>query len=170
MELHGEAVFTVNASQENPFTVMAGGTQTRVLGTVFSVRKYATDSVTQIVVAQGKVLAAQTVLTSGQAGKSKKNGTVVLDPSIDLESALSWSTGQLALRAVPMRDAIPELERWFNVKIRLTEQRFVGSHIRIVLEDESPAQAFALIAEAINARAIWNGRTVTFRPLNSPGE
>jgi transmembrane sensor len=160
--LEGEALFTVAQQSGAPFVVRAGGVATRVLGTTFSVRHYHEDSTTTVVVAQGKVMVAHAVLTSGQAASSTASGAVSVVPSADVAQAMAWTTGELMVRYVPLRDAIPQLQRWYDVDI-IADSTLANRAIRVTLHDETPRQAFDLIAEAIGARAQWRGRTVVLQ-------
>ncbi|HXC24323.1 MAG TPA: FecR domain-containing protein, partial [Gemmatimonadaceae bacterium] len=62
--LAGEALFTVLHHMGTPFTVLAGTSQTRVLGTSFVVRHYPHDTVTTVAVRDGKVIVDSAVVVA----------------------------------------------------------------------------------------------------------
>ncbi len=117
LRLSGEAMFTVRPAPGAPFTVEAGSTTTRVLGTRFVIRHYPTDTVTNLAVQDGKVSIQSTVITASQQVVVHPYGSPVV--SVVSPDRFAFESGVLALDGQRLMDAIPELNRWYNADIRL---------------------------------------------------
>lgn len=117
VDLSGEGLFTVAHNSGRPFTVTAGPSTTRVLGTRFSVRHYEEDSVATIAVHDGKVAVDTVVLTAQRQVRMSAQGFSPVMP-ISPEQ-FSFVEGRLVLNNVMFREAIPDLNRWYDIEIRL---------------------------------------------------
>ena len=160
VRLIGEGLFTVHHHQGAPFTVLAGGVATRVLGTSFLVRHYAADSVTTVAVRNGKVAVRAVMLTAGEqvvVGRTREVGVV---RSVDM-ALFSFATGVLKLDDVSFPDAMTELGRWYDADIRLGDptlatQRLAGEYAAGSLSDLA-----AILTMTYNVRIVRNGRVLT---------
>ncbi len=129
ISLDGEAMFTVNHSKGTPFVVKAGGQIARVLGTRFVVRSYANDKELVVAVKEGKVEVANTVITPLYEGVVAQDGSIRVAATKD--AMFAFERGVLVIDGLTLRDAIPQLNRWFNANIQigsngLASQRIVG--------------------------------------------
>jgi transmembrane sensor len=157
--LTGEALFTVLHHAGTPFTVVASGTQTRVLGTSFVVRHYPRDTVTTVAVRDGKVLVDSAVVTAQYLAEVGSHRTLALrraDPSV-----FSFATGVLTLNVVPLPDAIPDLDRWFDVDIRLGDPALARKRIDGRFTTGSVAELIKLFEMAYDVRVVRTGRVIT---------
>ncbi len=115
--LKGQAYFTVASNNRLPFIVLAGSSTTRVLGTRFVVRNYDADSAVTVFVEDGKVAVGDTVVTPNKQVSVTASG---ISPVRTADGSLSsFVKGVLTLTKVPLPAAIPDLNRWYNVDIRL---------------------------------------------------
>lgn len=159
--LSGEALFTVSHKAGAPFTVVAGPSTTRVLGTSFLVRHYATDSVATIAVRDGKVAVDSTVLTaSQQVTVGWKTTRPQVTPADTTQ--FSFASDVLTLNRTTLRDAIPRLNRWYNADIRLNDPQFETRRI----SSEFAAGSLADLTTILNATfddigVVRNGRILT---------
>ncbi|NVJ96938.1 MAG: FecR domain-containing protein [Alphaproteobacteria bacterium] len=123
----GEAFFDVKRDEDRPFTVAAGDTNVRVLGTKFNVRLGASSNVVSVL--SGLVSVAQrtddtpkrevALLHKGEqviVGEEQANPVV---GRFDEGSVLAWRTGKALYRAVPLSDVIKDLNRYFDAKLEI---------------------------------------------------
>ena len=117
----GQAYFEVAHDAARPFIVTANDTIVRALGTRFDVRCDGRE--TRVTLVQGRV----------EVKDRQAAGAVVLDPGeqvtardrlgdvrrVDTEVATSWTTGRLTFHAVPLRQALAEINRYRRAPIRL---------------------------------------------------
>lgn len=162
--LDGEALFTVTQTEGVPFLVRSGGTSVRVLGTTFSVRRYEGDTALRVVVAQGKVSVASHILTSGDAATVRAGGFTQLSRGIDIASAMSWTTGQLTFRRTPLRDVIPELERWYGIYVSVTDPAILDRALTAAFLVDEPEGTLNSIAALLRVSMVRSGNQVTFGP------
>jgi len=184
----GEAFFEVAKDPSRPFVVSAGNKRVVAVGTKFSVRREGSDL--RVFVTEGKVrfeddslLASAAVPASLDAGsipvKRRDEGNVMLlaagaiaragdsgvivqeRPLPEVEDYLSWRSGYLTFRDIPLADAVAEFNRYNERKIviqdpRVAAIRFSGKvrptssegFVRL-LED-----AFAIRAEHVEGRIV----------------
>ncbi len=149
LHLEGAALFTVNHDAQSPFTVMAGGSTTRVLGTSFVVRHYASDNATTVSVRDGKVAVGSAIVTANQQVTVDANHTGAVVPADP--GQFSFESGVLTLEIMPLEAAIPELNRWYDAEIRFGD----------------PSIRQRLIAGRFTAGSLSDAST-TLTPFNGP--
>ena len=164
LRLIGEGMFSVQHHMRAPFTVIAGVTATRVLGTSFLVRHYATDLAALIAVRDGKVeVQAGTghavTLTAAQQVAIDRAGAIHTQPADAAQ--FGFVTGVLTLTGGPLIDALPELNRWYDADIRLGDPALATRR----LTGEYPAGSLADLTEFLegtgNIRVVREGRVLT---------
>lgn len=157
--LSGQAFFSVAAHSDAPFTVISGPSVTRVLGTQFSVRYYETDTAATVVVKDGKVSVGSVVVNGGQEVSVSSYETSAV--RIHDMNALSFTKGLLVLNNISLLDAIPDLNRWYNVEIRLGDPIFANKEIAGGFESGSIFDLIALLEPMYDARIVRDGRVLT---------
>ncbi len=177
VNLSGEAVFSVVQSTAAPFIVNAGASTTRVLGTVFGVRYYPGDQAARVIVTEGKVgFGHRAVQYNGGPGNLGSNyeilsvgdvASLTTDNSLKVQrnadiSMLAWTSGKLELSRMPLHEAIDELSRWFDIKIKVSNPELLKRRITTVITDETAKQAMKLVSLALGADTSWSGNVVTF--------
>lgn len=165
VDLEGEAFFTVRHASGWPFVVRAGGISARVLGTRFSVRKYAADSAARVIVAQGQVRVRSALLGAGDAITAWPDGSSTVTHHVDVGRALAWTANELEFRETPLSVVIPNLERAYRIRISVNDSTLFGEQVTASLEGEDPRDAMQIIAAITHSRAVWDsGRVTLERP------
>jgi ferric-dicitrate binding protein FerR (iron transport regulator) len=166
VSLHGQAFFRIQTNSKRPFIVHSGGVATRVLGTEFSVRKYATDSVTRVAVVSGKVLVQsgshETVVVAKTAVQVSDSGQVRRISSLAVDEEIAWTHGRLVFRETPITTVAAEVERRYDITIRFADSSFARMRLTASLDTETAVQALDYLALALNARYTRDGQIVTF--------
>ncbi|KSB91750.1 hypothetical protein AS593_06930 [Caulobacter vibrioides] len=117
----GQAFFEVAHDAARPFVVTANDTTVRALGTRFDVRR--DGEATRVTLVQGRVEVKDraapdaVVLAPGQQVTAKERLGAVR--RVDTETATSWTTGRLTFHAVPLQQALAEINRYRRTPIRL---------------------------------------------------
>jgi transmembrane sensor len=117
--LSGEAYVKVATAAEQPFTVHTPTTTIQVLGTEFNVNTYNADkAAVSLVQGAVKVLAGkqEVVLKPGFEAEYTTQKGINTRP-FDKNNVLSWLEGKYTFNKTPLKDIIPILERWYDVKI-----------------------------------------------------
>jgi ferric-dicitrate binding protein FerR (iron transport regulator) len=160
--LHGEALFNVMHNTGAPFTVLAGPSTTRVLGTSFVVRHYATDTAVTIAVRDGKVAVGSVVLTGGQETTVGFAGPA--PAQITQPRRFAFAQGSLVIEDLALPAAIPELNRWYNADIRLGDPLLATHRMMGTYEAGSLADLISILELTFDVRVVREGRTLTLYP------
>lgn len=135
----GEAHFKVAKDKGRPFTVAAGDTVVRAVGTAFTVRRRDGDLV-EVTVQEGQVALASHVpdtvpsvdekvedstlaqLTAGQSVLFKERvETVQQLPKAELDRKLAWRTGVLVYSGESLAEVIAEVSRYTDIAIEIAD-------------------------------------------------
>jgi transmembrane sensor len=162
LRLSGEALFTVAHHEGKPFTVIAGPSTTRVLGTQFTVRHYTTDTAALVAVRNGKVAVQSTVLTGAQQVVVTPRAVGPIQRAD--RAAFSFATGILTLNSVPLSEAIVELDRWYDADIRLGDARLATWRLSGEYAAGSLADLTEFLEGTFNVRVVRAGRVLTLYP------
>lgn len=121
----GEAFFEVAKDRERPFVVSVDGRKVVAVGTKFSVRR-AGDAL-EVTVTEGVVKLDDTVLTVGMIALAREDGVLVQRKTLaEAELHLSWRSGVLMLRELPLSEAVAEFNR-YNVRKLVVTDPAVGA-------------------------------------------
>jgi transmembrane sensor len=168
VSVEGEAYFDVVHDARRPFVVHAGQLVAKDLGTQFTVRFYPEDAGARVVVREGRVAirAAQgtraTVVAPGQEGRIAFDGAVALTTA-DTTAVFGWLTGRLVLKSVPLRDALSDLGRWFDLEFRLADSRLGDIPLTVSLTSRPTAATLRTLAAALGLELSQQDRIVTLR-------
>ena len=129
--LEGEGFFSVARDTTKPFLVHTDGILVKVLGTSFNVRSYENDNFIQTTLVEGKVSLASigesanelTLAPNQMAVFDKTTRKILLDEKPDTEARVGWTDGKLVFEDQPLSEIIVALERWYNVKFIVEDDR-----------------------------------------------
>jgi transmembrane sensor len=130
--LIGEAFFDVTKNPQNPFIVRASDVSVQVLGTRFDVSAYPDDKIVQTVLEEGKVnlkYSEKGILGREYVVEMHPNQMVEFDKTsgesssklVDVSKYVSWKDGMLEFEKVDLGRALMQVERFYNVKIHLSD-------------------------------------------------
>ena len=140
---HGQALFSVMKGTR-PFIVAAGGSETRALGTMFEVYRGPEDVSVTLVEGSVSVLPetagqgsaapdvdeekAATVLVPGDR-LVLRGGAIASLTQVDTSAALAWQGGILQFRDVTLGEAIAELNRYSETKLRVDDPALAAERL-----------------------------------------
>jgi ferric-dicitrate binding protein FerR (iron transport regulator) len=161
---YGQAYFQVARSSGTPFVVDVAGNRTTVLGTTFGVRAYSPDTV-QVAVREGKVVFNGAVLTNNDIATATLTHGVHVAHAQKVDGVFGFVTGRLVLDEVTLAAAVPELERWYDVKIRFSDPSIGSRHITAVLLSGSPRDLVDILQAIFGISVVRDGRTLTLHTM-----
>jgi len=172
--LRGEAYFDVRAQSEIPFIVRTGSATTRVLGTTFVVRRYETETATQVAVVSGKVAVTPsrvpTPLTMTAGMVALVSDSLVTRMTSDSASQYAaWTSGALVFRDTPMPRVLDELARWYGYRFQVADSALTERRITAVLSTQSSAHALETLKLLLNAELTFDGDVVTLHARRAHG-
>ncbi|HTI08796.1 MAG TPA: FecR family protein [Puia sp.] len=190
MQLSGEAYFDIHKSPEMPLVIHAGNVLIRVLGTTFNVRANPEDSFVEATLIKGIievslrsdperkillrpnekiVIRRNEGLPEGKQVKAlPKNKEEVIavtkvepDPIDSSYIETAWIRDKMLFHKEPFASLARKMERWYNVKILLSDPElnelvFTGS-----LEKETLQEAFRALQHSARFNYKIEGQTVT---------
>ncbi|MBX6331551.1 MAG: FecR domain-containing protein [Gemmatimonadaceae bacterium] len=181
--LDGEALFDVRHDAAAPFRVHAGRVTAEDIGTRFVVRAYPTDRDAMVVVAEGAVALAParpagdttpahparaTVLRRGDLARVSGAGALTTERGVAVGAYLAWADGRLVLQRVPLREALPQLARWYDLDFRLADDSIGRLLVTATFDDAPPGEALQLLALSLGVRYERRGTVVTFHATRGP--
>lgn len=153
----GEAYFNVAKHASKPFVIYTEKTKIQVLGTKFNLRALTTETATSVVVEEGKVKFSgdsgkqQLILTANRRGVFESSAKT---PFMNAEEVyagkyFAWKDNGLLLDNLSIGQASQILERWYNVKIKISrkelyQERYTGSFNNPSLKEVLESMSFAL--------------------------
>jgi transmembrane sensor len=157
VRLEGEALFDVRHDDARPFVVHTSDVLIHDLGTTFSVRTATgTRGITSVAVTVGAVRVAResargdsgVVLREGEMA-DVGTGPIVLRRE-GLEDALAWTRGRLVFRATPLPEVASALERWYGVRVEITDRRLDARTLTASFEGDGLADVMRVIGLALD--------------------
>lgn len=125
--LQGEALFEVSHNAESPFSVLTSKMDVRVLGTVFNLSAYDSDSVVSTVLVKGSVelryrgfvpgIAATEKMVPGKLAEYNIREKRLVQRPVATEQFTSWKDGYLIFENSSLGAIAQKLERYYNVRI-----------------------------------------------------
>ena len=147
VQLTGEAFFTVQHNENQPFLVTTDNAEVKVLGTSFLVNS--TPATDEVVVVTGKVHVTdkiennnQVMLTTGQRAVLAKNHFYP-SPVTD-SNFIAWETGKLIFNNATLPKALQDIAHYYGIQIELAPalQATAGAvHVTVQFNNQPVAQA-----------------------------
>lgn len=123
--VEGRALFDVAHDTSRPFTVTAAGSSTTALGTRFQVQREGHNVV--VTLAEGKVAVTgksdsaswRETLVPGEQISIESEAGAPHKRSVDTQVMTSWTRGRLVFHGTPLSEALAEINRYADRKVRL---------------------------------------------------
>jgi len=183
IELTGRAYFDVVHDTTRPFVVHTNTAVTKDVGTSFVISAYPEAHMTEVVVVSGSVglwdrprssaadngarVRPLMVLTRGDLATLDTNGTATRARNVSLATYTSWMHGDLVFDRVPVRVAIREMERWYDIDVHVADRALLAQRITATIHGETANEAMQHLALTLGANVRQDGRVVTFVPRHS---
>lgn len=192
--LNGEAVFNVAPDNKRPFLVKTRDIHTTVLGTEFGVRAYDSSDIT-VAVKSGKVKIEackdvddasepsrkvcgsqgktgdnmlSTVLSANEMVVAESNSGLRKSRDQKIENVLAFAEGRLVLNDMPLNQAIPDLNRWYGVDIRVGDAEIGKIPLKGALPHGTIEDLEQALRITLNANIVRSGRVITISRGNHP--
>jgi transmembrane sensor len=152
--LGGRVLFEVTHDATRPFSVIAGSARTTDLGTRFQVDR--TREGVVVTLAEGSVVVNSTLsaqswqeqLSPGEQLAVSSNASSHVRRAVDPLAATSWSRGRLVFRATPLGQAVDEVNRYTEKKLRVADPSLAELTVSgtvVAGNGELAASAFAAV-------------------------
>ena len=194
VQITGEAYFDIAKDKDHPFIIHANSIDVKVLGTSLNIRSYNNEKKTEAVLIRGSIEVTlqsspdkkiilqpneKLVVQNGKATMvirdtlKRQKETVV--PVMTLAKAhlqdkdstamdILWVKNQLAFDKETLEDVARKIERWYDVKVTITDARLKHTEYSAVFEDESLRQVMEALRMTGNFRYVINKKEITITP------
>lgn len=166
VQLTGEAFFDVVRDEHRPFIIHTSTIDVKVLGTAFNVRSYANEKNTETSLIRGsveitlldnpdkkiilkpneKLVVRNKAFTDSKDESPAEKKTTMTLGKINFQVKDSsvvetlWVKNKLAFDEEPLEDIALKLERWFDVKVVITDKALMKNRYTAFFEDEDLQQ------------------------------
>lgn len=163
----GEAWFQVAHDTARPFVVEAGEVRVQAVGTAFSVRKR--EGGADVLVTEGSVEAwiagheqDRTRIAAGSKSfvADATPGIEVIEASGELDRALAWRTGELALNGESLAYAASELNRYNSRKLVIDDATLAREPLVGYFRTDQPENFGRAVAAMVGAKFKVEGDTI----------
>jgi ferric-dicitrate binding protein FerR (iron transport regulator) len=175
VHLTGEGYFEVTKNEKKPFRVKTEELHVNVLGTKFNFSNYPDNEEAIVSLIEGKVMADNAIGKNEQVSLSpdekvflnKKTGQMrILQHRA--QSAAAWTNGYLFFDEELLPDIIKELERSYNVSIRITDKsletfRFYGDFTR---EEQTIEEILNLLVSTNKLKYTIQGKEIALSAIH----
>jgi transmembrane sensor len=169
----GIADFNVVHDATRPFRVRAKNAVVTDVGTEFVVRAYAADSGVDVAVTSGVVAvsggggASDSVeLRAGEVAFVTANGRAAKRTGTSAQTLMGLVHGHLAFDDVPLSTVAAELGRWFDVQIRIPDQKLARRRLSAVYNQPTLSGVLDAITATLPMRYHRAGNVVTLLPAS----
>ena len=181
--LEGEAYLEVKHDSTRPFRVHTAVGVAEDIGTEFLVTAYPETPGMRVVVASGVVALYQPLpaasdrtrsrreppqplltLAQGDLAELASTGVATLTRDVDIATYVAWTKGELAFDATRLGDAVPQLERWYDVDIKLADSSLAGRRLTATFRHEFLSHVLELLSLSLDLRVEREGRSVLLAP------
>lgn len=179
--LSGEAFFDVHHDKAHPFVINTGKYDVKVLGTAFNIKAYPKDETSETSLIRGKIELSfheapgtkvqlrprqkMELKTGGEYQLARKRGSYniqLIEPMASESKKIipetAWVNNQLTFNNDNFESCARKLERWFNIRINITNDKLKQRHFTGVFEDEN-------ISEVLDAMKLIS--PFTYRIINN---
>ncbi|WP_205508411.1 FecR family protein [Longitalea arenae] len=132
--LTGEAYFDVKHADKIPFLIHTGNVTTSVLGTAFNIKAYPGRENIIVSVSRGRVRVHYgskevAILTQGQQVRVGNVNKTVIQKKLPVHEVAPWQQGNLVYDDETISDIVADLERIYDVHIRLDNEALARERI-----------------------------------------
>lgn len=163
--LEGEGFFEVDNDPDRPFRVTTNETTVQVLGTKFNVKTTADQATTTVQVLEGEVAfyfggpKDPIDIGRGQAGEwNRIDKTLeIITPS---PNDLAWYTRKLIFAEVPLKDAMPAIEKLYGVGLELKNPALENCTLSSTFDEQSLQEVLKELVTIFGLQALPKGENV----------
>lgn len=126
--LIGEAYFDVKHSDKQPFVIRTNKVVTvRVMGTAFNIKAYTDRDNVLVSVSRGEVRVDYNdkevaILTEGEQVKVSNTDSMIVEKKAAISGPVPWQQGSAVYDDEELNDIIADLERIYDVKIKIEKE------------------------------------------------
>jgi len=156
VEINGEGYFEVTENKLKPFVVETPKLDIRVLGTSFNVSAYNEYNLMTVALVKGEISLERnfgderkeliTLEPNELVEYDSNNKKLYHSSSTYIEKHTAWKEGQIVFFNDPIEVVVRRLEKWYNVKISVSDKTLQDYSFTATFIDESLEQVLKLLS------------------------
>lgn len=145
-KLDGEAYFNLIPSSTRKFLVDFGQIKIKDIGTKFNIRAYTAEKNISTTLIKGKIdltdAQGNSILAvhPGEIAQFDRTTNKVSVGTCDASIVTAWKEGKFVFIDEPLSDICKELEKWYNVEIRIEDQKLADTRYTSVVKRSTTVQ------------------------------
>ena len=167
VRLEGEAFFeVVHLGPNQPFIILAGETETTVLGTSFNVKAYPKREV-QVIVVTGKVAMASSreparriLVTKGFTGRFDPASEKLKREVTKDVNQIAWKTGVLTFNKTSLNQVVDDISRHYHRNVRLTNAALGKCRFTAHFDHQPFEQVIRTLSLTFNAQISYQDQLI----------
>gem|GEM_PF-869904 len=148
VKIAGEAFFSIQ-KRDVPFIVENPGPEVKVYGTAFNINSYADEELVTVALVEGKISlmigGEERFLSPGQVSYFHRSQKTVSVRNEKIDRYICWREGKSIFRDTPLSAILRQLQRQYNVEIRLTQPELGGYRYNATFQNENLEQILELL-------------------------
>ena len=108
----------------------------------------------------GAIAGYRAVLDAGQLGRLDRDGRTQVTRGIDPSLYLAWTKGRLVFHDAMLRDVATQLERWFDVEIRISDPALATRRVTATVTVQSLDDVLAAVTFPLGIRYTRTGHVI----------
>lgn len=157
----GEAYFDIKKSTK-PFIIEIEEVEVKVLGTAFNLNS--TESSVELFVERGLVAfvkdGVETKVTAGNEAIFNKEDASVTFSDMPQPNVMSWRNGTFNFDKTPLSDALVQLEEFYNVSFKLSNEAIANCKITATFDQKSLKEVIKSLETLLTVKTNKIGNTV----------
>lgn len=137
-------------------------------------RAYVSDTSATVVVAEGVVSLKpeegsiharpdSVVLHARDLGRVAANGSMSTENDVNVDDRLAWIEGRLVLVDTPLDEAVRQLNRWYDLDIRVADSAAARLHVTGAFTTEPLSQILHFLTAPLGLEYEQRGQTILIR-------
>ncbi len=173
VKVTGTASFDVTKAATLPFRVKLRNALLTATGTKFDVSSYPQDPQVLVRVREGSVEVKAgknvKVLSAGQAAVVDSGGNIGEPKGTEVDARLGWTEGHVTIIGKTLRDALPELERWYGLHLAAHSPSQLDIPVTMTVPLDSVQAAIDAVAKSAGLAFGYAGTNmILYDPKNKP--
>lgn len=141
VKFEGEAYFKVSKDSKHPFVVQTEKVSTRVLGTEFNLKAYASSD-THVTLVEGSVVVCNRANNKKVTLKPGQDAALHNDCQfdviqVDTDYYIQWKDGFFYFDNMPLVEVMKELGRWYNVNIYINDNALLSYRLHFIADRQA---------------------------------
>jgi len=162
--LDGTASFDVVSGKQMPLEIRIGNNEVLAGSNKVDVRNFPAESLAVVRARGGSVTlradGKDRVVNDGQAVTVSKKGKVNDATPDQVAQGLGWVDGKLAFISLPLKDAITELRRWFQLDLYVKDSSLFKRTVTMSVPLDSSPNVIPALESAANLKFGYEGKTM----------